>query len=116
MFLRLPHYSFYRVFHAPLRKTLVPPRDRLYLNFTGLRAFKSTSNNAVAFSPSVQLEEVREADATKKANHEVDISNTDTAPQHAVVSTFDLLSIGIGPSSSHTGKRLGGSIMSSLPF
>ena len=70
--------------HRPMLRTLTRPRLRARVRFTSAKPVRCLATSAKVFNT-------------------VTPSTTTTArPEHAVISTFDLFSIGVGPSSSHT--------------
>ncbi|SAM73095.1 related to L-serine dehydratase 1 [Ustilago bromivora] len=75
-----------RTIESPLKATLTSPSSSAPLTKPSHKRTLHTSNRALSPSSSSSLTPTPEANET----------------EHAVISTFDLFSVGIGPSSSHT--------------
>ncbi|KAJ1584557.1 hypothetical protein NDA11_002429 [Ustilago hordei] len=75
-----------RIIESPLKPTLTSPSSSAPLTKPSHKRTLHTSNRALSPSSSSSLTPTPEANET----------------EHAVISTFDLFSVGIGPSSSHT--------------
>jgi len=67
-----------------------------------LPSLRSYARSAVLHHPVNTLSRRVTEDPTEGHEKLADSTNEDDKPEHAVISTFDLFSIGVGPSSSHT--------------